>query len=394
MLPDKLFEVLQPVRVMFGQGQLSKLGDVATPLGTRVCLVTMKELVDLGLVQPAIDLLKKSGLDVEVFDGVKPEPTCADVDAAADFIRQSSADLIVAFGGGSVLDFAKALAIRATHPELIWSYVNLSNRPPLPIQPTVLPIIAIPTTSGTGAEVTPYAVLSNPETIQKGTIKSPTLFPKVAIVDPELTQGLPKTMTAATGIDAFAHALESYLNQANRTPFSDLVASEAMRTIVQSLPEVLVRPDDIHLRTNMAWGSLLAGLAITNAGTTVAHALAQPLGARSHLPHSVTVSIFTVPVLRHTWEAALDRFDNLCTVLNPGVGQQLMSRHRAEKTVALVDELLTVTDMNHRLGNFSISPEQTQGIVDDVFSYMSRPLAQHPKQFSREEIQTIIQEAA
>jgi len=394
MLPDKLFEVLQPVRVMFGQGQLQQLGKVATPLGRRVCLVTMKELVQLGLVLPAIDLLTKAGLEVVVFDGVKPEPTCTDVDDAVGPVREAGVDLIVALGGGSVMDFAKALAIRATHLAPIWSYVNLSNRPPLPIEPTVLPIIAIPTTSGTGAEITPYAVMSNQETIQKGTIKSPSIFPKVAIVDPELVRGLPKTMTAATGIDAFAHALESYLNQVNRTPFSDLMATEAMRTIYQSLPQVLTRLDNISLRTDMAWGSLLAGVAIANAGTTVAHALAQPLGARSHLPHSVTVSIFTAPVLRHTWEADVARFGHLCTVLDSRVGQRLTERHRAEKTVGLVEDLLTTTEMNHRLGAYSISEEQTQGIVEDVFSYMSRPLAQHPKQFSREEIQAIIQEAA
>ncbi len=394
MLSDKLFEMLQPVRVLFGQGQLDKLGEVATSLGRRVCVVTMKELVELGLVAPATDILKKAGLEVVIFDGVKPEPTCTDVDGAADTIRESGAELIVALGGGSVMDFAKALAIRATHSEPIWAYVNLSNRPPLPIDPTVLPIIAIPTTSGTGAEVTPYAVMSNPETIQKGTIKSPHIFPKVAIVDPELAQGLPKIMTAATGIDAFAHALESFLNKANRTPFSDMVASEAMRTIYQSLPQVLNQLGNLELRRDMAWGSLLAGVAIANAGTTVAHALAQPLGARSHLPHSVTVSIFTVPVLRHTWDAAIDEFGSLCSVLDPRIGQHLMGHQRAKKTVTLVEDLLAMAEMNHRLGTYSISAEQTQGIVDDVFSYMSRPLAQHPKQFSRQEIQAIIQEAA
>ena len=370
------------------------MGEVVQPLGRRVCLITMKELVNLGLVHQVITPLEKNGLEVIVFDHAQPEPTCADIDAMVLQVRAVQPDVIVAFGGGSVMDVAKAVAIGVTHSEPIWMYVNLSNRPPLPIEPSVLPVIAIPTTAGTGAEVTPYAVLSNEDTIQKGTIKSPYIFPKVAIVDPEITLALPRELTASTGIDAFAHATESYLNQANRTPFSDLVALESIQVISSALPRLMHKLDDLELRRQMAWGSMLAGLAIANAGTTVAHALAQPLGARTHLPHSVTVSIFTVPVLRHTWEADIDRFAQLCMAMDPCAGKGGTRAQQAEQGVILAEKLLLDTGMNHRLRHFSVSEEVKSQVLEDVFSYMNRPLGQHPKQFTREEIRTIIEEAA
>ncbi|MCZ6800157.1 MAG: iron-containing alcohol dehydrogenase [Nitrospirae bacterium] len=393
MIPGKMFEVMQPVRVMFGQGQITKLGEVAKTFGNRICLITMKELVDLGLIEHAIAPLKKQGLEVLIIDQAKPEPTCSDIDELVTQVRAANPNVLVAFGGGSVMDVAKAVAIGVTHPEPIWMYVNLSNRPPLPIGPNVLPVIAIPTTSGTGAEVTPYAVLSNEDSIQKGTIKSPLIFPKIAIIDPEITLSLPRHMTLLTGIDAFAHATESYVNQVNRTPFSDLVASEAINVIYRGLPQLIGKLDSVDLRTQLAWGSMLAGVAIANAGTTVAHALAQPLGAHTHLPHSLTVAIFTLPVLRHTWSADIERFAGLKRCLH-GESMNAGSVHtQAQEAVEMIDSWMEGLELVKSFPAIEKSDDLEERLLGDVLGYMSRPLAQHPKKFSEQELQEIIQEA-
>ena len=387
------FEVNQPVRILFGSGQITRIGEVARQFGRRAYFLTMQELECHGLTEPVKDHLKASGLEVTEFNRVEAEPTCKHIDDVAAEIRDAQPEVLIALGGGSVMDVAKAAAIGVTHAEPVWQYVDLSNRPHLPIDSDVVPVVAVPTTAGTGSEVTPYAVVSNHETIQKGTIKSPFIFPKVAIIDPELTVNLPKELTASTGVDAFAHALESYLNVKRRTAFSDMVAEEAMKIIYQTLPAAVERGQDLNFRARMAWGSMLAGMAIANAGTTVAHALAQPLGARLNLPHSLTVAIFTLPVLRHTWQHDPERFARLAGLLEEKERLDLPLRERAKQIVRIVGSFLSKVGMKRRMRDYDLPNDIPELVTRDVFNYMSRPLKQHPKRFTRQEIREIIDEA-
>jgi len=353
----------------------------------------MPELVALGLVDGAVSSLKEAGLEVVVFDKVKPEPSCTHVDEVAALVRESGAQVLVAFGGGSVMDVAKAAAIAATHPEPTWMYVNLSNRPPLDIEAVTLPVVVVSTTSGTGSEATPYAVMSNDETIQKGTIKSSYIFPRAAIVDPSLTLKLPPRLTAATGVDAFCHALESFINIPNRNAFSIMVASEAMRTLYKSLPAAVANGADLALREEVAWGSTLAGVAIANAGTTVAHGMAQPLGARAHLSHAETVAIFTVPVLRNTWQAATGLFAEIASQLDPQRVLGFSEEAAAEAGVDMVEEFFKEVGMFIKMKEFGVKEDILSDLVGDITGYMSRPLAQHPKVFNAEEVMKILKEA-
>ena len=393
MTYEKALELFQPVKVLFGSGQISGLGMVARPLGSRALLLTMPEMVRLGMADKAMGLLKESGLDALLFDGVESEPTCTHVELVSKLVRDSKAEVLVALGGGSVIDVAKASAIRSTHEEPVWMYANLSNRPPLPVEASTLPVIAVPTTAGTGSEVTPYAVLSNDETVQKGTIKSPYIFPRAAIVDPDLTLGMGQELTSSTGIDAFSHALESYLNIANRTPFSVMVARESMRVLYETLPDVARNGGDIALRAKIAWSSMLAGIAIANAGTTVAHAMAQPLGARAHLPHALTVALFTLPVLHHTWQAATPLFSELASILDPVRAGSMGQAEGAEEAVVMIEELFREVDMYHKISEYGVNEDLLGPLLEDVTGYMSRPLAQHPKIFAADEVRQIINEA-
>lgn len=389
----KEFEIHNPVHVHFGRGKVKQLGEITKDYGKRVFVLTMSDIKKLRLTEDAVSSLKEAGLDVVEYNEVTAEPTCLHVDEVARQVREAKTDIVVAIGGGSVIDVAKAAAICATHSESAWQYVNLSNRPPQPIHSNVLPIIAVPTTAGTGSEVTPYAVLSNDETIQKGTVKSPYIFPKAAILDPELALKLPKNLTAATGADAFTHALESFMNVRFRSPYSFMVANQAMSIIYKTLPELLHNLHDIQLREQMAYGSMLAGLAITHAGTTVAHAMGQPLGARLHLPHSVTVSIFTLPVIWKTWESDIDKFAELASCLNGASLSELAVKEKAKCAVELVDSFFKNIEMDLKIGQYTSDQTIVDALVDDVTSYMSRPLAQHPKHFSDDEVRQIILEA-
>ena len=389
-----LFRAYMPVEILFGPGKVSSLGEASSRFGNRAFVVTMKELIDLGIAERAIESLRKANIDFVLFDKVKSEPKSGDIDSAAEVIRESGCDLVVGLGGGSCIDVAKALAICARHPEPVWEYVNLSNRPPQPItEKDVLPIVAIPTTAGTGSEVTPYAVVTNTETVQKGTIQEPAIFARVAIVDPELTIPLPPRLTAATGVDAFAHALESYINVKKRTPYSDMIAEEALRQITKWLPLAYRDGTNLEARTGMAWGSTLGGMAISQAGTTVVHAIAQPLGARMGLSHSESVAVFLPAVMRHTLPAEQERFARLGEIFSGGTAGKFDVSRTASAAIDSLEQFLDNVGMYLKLSEFGAPEGIDSDLAEDVTSYMSRPLGQHPKSFSKEDIRQIVRDS-
>ncbi len=383
------FNAHMPVKIVFGAGRISSLGEIARLYGKRLFIATMKEIVEMGLLKDGLSSLERSGMDYVLYTDVKPEPKSDDIDSAVDAISDSGCDVVAGVGGGSCIDFAKALAICARHPGKVWSYVNLSNRPPEPVDCSkVLPVIAVPTTAGTGSEVTPYAVVTNTQTVQKGTIKESAIFPAVAIVDPELTLSLPTELTASTGIDALAHAIESYFNASNRTPCSDMIVEESLRWIVRHLPVACRNGNDLRAREGMAWGSTLAGMAISQAGTTVAHAMAQPLGARMGLSHSVSVAVFLLSVMRQTLPEDTGRFARIARIF--GASEDLNEYDLAVKGVDLLERFLEDVGMTPRLSDFGADDGLIDGLVEDVTSYMARPLKQHAKVFAREDLQQIV----
>ncbi len=386
------FNINMPVRVLFGAGRISEFGAEVKGLGKKVFIVTMKEIAELGLLDKALASLKSEGVEYEIFPDVLSDPGSSDIDGVVERLRSSGCDVIAGVGGGSVIDFAKALAICTGHELDVWSYVNLSNRPPAPVnEALVLPVIAVPTTAGTGSEVTPYSVVTNSETVQKGTIKEPSIYPKVAIVDPELTLTLSPELTAVIGVDALAHAVESYFNLPNRAPYSDMIAEESVTYIARYLRRAYADGNDLEARAGMAWGSTLAGIAISQAGTTVVHALAQPLGARMGLSHGVSVSIFFLEVLRHTLPVDSARFARLAVLLGQGGGggDELAL---AGKAVDALAALLAEVNMPPRLSDYGAKVELIDELADDVATYMSRPLKQHPRVFTRDELREIIKD--
>jgi len=387
------FAVQWPGRIIFGAGKLAVLGEEAKALGgERALVVTTQDLVNLGVVERAERILRDAGLTATRLDDVQPDPTCEAVDRAAAAVRAAGVDLLVALGGGSAIDFAKALSAAATHDGPIWEYVTYTGAHARPLGASLLPLIAVPTTAGTGSEVSQGSVLDNPMLEMKAALLSPRMYPRVALVDPELTYTMPPSTTAMTGFDALTHGIESFLNVQRSNPASELFALEAVRRASANLPAVVQNGGDLHARTEMCWAATCGGLAIGLSNAAVAHAMALPLGARLGTPHGLALAALQPVVLDHTWEVQPER----CAVLADAVGATAPGMDVREKARALAVWMHAFVE---RIGLRDIplvrdgAPEAGAAarLADDVFAYMARPVSQYRPVFDHAEIRAMFE---
>jgi len=284
-LPTR-FRFYLPTRIEFGVGTLERVGEEAAKLGRRALIVISRggSMRRTGILEKVQNFLSEHGVTSIIFDEVQPNPIAPTVDEGAQIAREEKCDLVIGLGGGSPIDTAKCIAFMAKSPGKFWDYVQSGSGGRRTPQ-EALPIIAIPTTAGTGTEADPFAVISNPETKEKIGIGFELLFPKVSLVDPQLMLTVPKDQTAYTGMDAFYHALESYLNL-NHQPASDLLALQAIRLIAEYLPRAYENGQDLEARTKLAWASTAAGICETLAGCIGLHALEHPVsGHYPEVPH-------------------------------------------------------------------------------------------------------------
>lgn len=263
-------------RILFGGGSVEKIGPEAQLLkAKKVLIVTDPGIIQSGLLETVEKPLRSAGIPLAIFNGVEPDPRIEVVEKSLELAKRERIDLIIGFGGGSSLDIAKVTSILVTNPGKIEGFFGVDLVP----EPGV-PMILIPTTAGTGSEVTPIAILSDTrEKLKKGVVSS-YLFPEVAIVDPKLTMGLPPAVTASTGMDALTHAVEAYISL-NATDLTDLLALRAMELIAKNLRMAYAHGENLMVRSNMMEGSLLAGMAFANAGVAAVHAFSYPLGESS-----------------------------------------------------------------------------------------------------------------
>lgn len=279
-------------KIICEQGGADRLGEIARSLGiTRLFLVTDVGLVKAGLINGAVASLAAAGVETTVFSDVLADPPEDSVLAAVDSAWAAGIDGVVGFGGGSSLDTAKLVALLACTPQALPEIygIGLARGPRLPL-------IQVPTTAGTGSEVTPISILTTPTHEKKGVV-SPLLYPDVALLDSRLTLGLPPAVTAMTGVDAMVHAIEAFTTRLKKNPLSDALAIKALQLLYANLPAAVTDGKDATVRENMLLGSLFAGMAFANAPVGAVHALAYPLGGHYHLPHGLTNSLVLAPVL-------------------------------------------------------------------------------------------------
>lgn len=279
-------------RIICEQGGADRLGEIAKGLGiSRLFLVTDAGLIKARLIDGALVSLAAVNVQVTVFSEVLADPPEVSVQAAVDAARAAGVDGVVGFGGGSSLDTAKLVALLVRTAQALPDIygIGLARGPRLPL-------IQVPTTAGTGSEVTPISILTTPSQEKKGVV-SPLLYPDVALLDSRLTLGLPPAVTAMTGIDAMVHAIEAFTTRLKKNPLSDALAIKALQLLYPNLPAAVNDGKDATVRENMLLGALFAGMAFANAPVGAVHALAYPLGGHYHLPHGLTNSLVLVPVL-------------------------------------------------------------------------------------------------
>jgi len=283
-----------PTRIIFGRSVRDALPVELAGMGARtILLVTDPGLTQIGLTSQITDPLIREGLAVPTFSAITSNPTSDEVEAGAAIAREIKADTIVALGGGSPIDVAKGIALvlanGGAYADYQWGGKAITRRS--------RPLIAIPTTAGTGSEVSKVAVVSDPANPFKKGVLSPLMFPHVAIVDPELTRTLPVQLTAATGMDAFIHALEAFVGR-RANPFTDQLARSAMRTAWTYLPRACVDGEDMASREQMMLAALWGGMAMDQAGLGLIHALSGPLTTHLHLHHGLANALLLPAVLR------------------------------------------------------------------------------------------------
>lgn len=326
-----MFTFCTPGRIEVGFGSFSRTGELIKSLGGTKPLVVMDAFLaspQIALDRKIIDLLAESGIPAVIYSGIASEPTSSDVAEGIAAAASTGADCIIALGGGSAIDAAKAVAVLAVNPNLAFSDI------PKQTQLKRLPLIAIPTTSGTGSEATRVSVITNSQTGIKENPGHPALVPDVAVLDPQLTITLPPSLTAFTGMDALTHAMEAYVsNKANS--LTELHAYEAMKLVGRWLDKAVTNGEDQEAREKMAMASCLAGIAFSNASTNLAHAGGRALGAVFHVPHGLSVALLLPFVMEFGLEVAEERYAQVAVAL--GADPQLPRGMLARQAVDIVN---------------------------------------------------------
>ncbi|MBL8798380.1 MAG: iron-containing alcohol dehydrogenase [Planctomycetia bacterium] len=359
-----------PPIIHYGAGALEQLGPTARELGLRqVLLVTDPGMVQLGVADKARSQLEAAAVCVVVFDGVQPDPTLANVEAGLTVLRQQGCDGLVAIGGGSPIDCAKAIAVRHTHPEPLPEFAGVEKFP----RPG-LPLIAVPTTAGTGSEVTRVMVITDTDRDVKMMFASRSCLAAAAIVDPVLTLGMPKGLTAAVGVDALTHALEAYVSR-RAQPQTDLLALSAIRLIAHNLRTAYHDGSNLEARSAVMLGAMQAGLAFSNASVALVHGMARPLGACFHLTHGLSIAVLLPAVTEFSQSSAPERYARAAFEM----GQQ--------------DIVGALRHLNRDVGipklrNLNVPAERFESLLDKMAAdaLASGSPANNPRQASAEEI--------
>jgi alcohol dehydrogenase class IV len=299
-----------PRLMRVGAGASSELGLVLSQLGlSRPLIATDRYLADSGRAEKLLSGLDKSKITARLFSGVVPDPTVASIEAGLAFLRAADHDCVVGFGGGSSIDTAKAIAVLAVHGGSISAY----KTPHVQDSPG-LPIVAIPTTAGTGSEATRFTIVTDAMTDEKMLCAGLGYLPTAALIDYEQTLTMPKRLTADTGLDALTHALEAYVSK-RANPFSDGAALQAMRAIAPHLRRAFADPSDRLAREALMLGATWAGIAFSNSSVALIHGMARPIGAHFHVPHGLSIAMLLPVVTAFSAPAVADRYANVACAM-------------------------------------------------------------------------------
>jgi alcohol dehydrogenase class IV len=370
-------------RLIAGAGKSETIADLLPP---GPCLfVSDQQLVQLGLTETARRAIEESGRPIVLFDAVEADPSRATLEAAVAAGREAGVTSVVGFGGGSPMDVAKLAAyLLGSGDDLdsVWG-VDIAKGPRLPL-------VLVPTTAGTGSEATPISVITCEGGV-KLAVNARPLTADWAVLDPQLTVGLPRGVTAATGIDAIVHAIEAYTSARLKNPVSDALAREALRLLTANLLTACTEPQEMAAREAMLLGAHLAGLAFSNAPVAGVHALAYPLGGLHHLPHGVTNALMLRHVLQHNAEAAREHYAELAPIVVPQCEAE-GSQARAAMLIDRLDELVRESGIATRLRDYGIDVAEAPTLAREAMK-QTRLLVNNPGEITEADARRLYEAA-
>src|SRR3982750_2759973 len=382
----KAFTFQAPPNILFEVGASKKLAELVAGYGAkRVLLVTDKGVRNAGLTRNAEAGLVAGGCELTIFEDVEGDPPSYIIERAVALCRDKDIELVASVGGGTALDTAKRVAYLAKTADRLDDIYGVGLA-----KGERLPLLLAPTTAGTGSEGTPIAIVTTPTTEKKGVV-SPRLLPDWAILDPELTLGLPAHVTAATGIDAMVHAIEAYTSRHKKNPISDQLARQALALLSANIREVCANGSNLEARGNMLLGSMLAGMAFANAPVAAVHALAYPIGAIFHVPHGLSNALVLMGVLRFNLPEAQALYAELAPILDP----QAHGLPAAERAQAFVDALAAICrdcKVPASLAEVGVREADLPRLAEDAMK-QTRLLVNNPREVTYEDAYTIYSEA-
>lgn len=371
--------------ILVQRGGSTQLAKITREQGaSNVLIVTDPGVLAAGLLEKSLPQFKQLNIPVHIFSKVQADPPVSIIEIAVKVAQEHKADCIVGFGGGSSMDVAKLVALLSLGKEALADIYGISNA-----KGPRLPLILVPTTAGTGSEVTKSSVVTVSESEKKGVL-SPHLLPDVALLDAELTLGLPAHVTAATGIDAMVHAIEAFTTKHLKNPMADCLAKEALRLLSNNLHRAVFVGGDIEARENMLLGACLGGMAFTNAPVAGVHALAYPIGARFHVQHGLSNSLVLAPVMRFNLEVAHVMYADLGQIIRPGLQGSTMKQ--ASQLVDYLGSLAGELGLPTRLRDVGIAEKDIDQLAIDAM-LQTRLLMNSPREIKLEDAAAIYREA-
>ena len=335
----------------------------------KALVVTDAMLVQCGVAEKIENVLKDGGISYEIDDEVKPNPTIDNVHTGLDKLKASGADFIIAVGGGSVIDTAKAVAVIANNPDnydvVSLEGVDKSKNPPMPI-------IAVPTTAGTGSETTMDYVITNTEQKRKMACMDSMVVPVVAILDTDIMASLPLKMTAATAMDALTHAVESYLSK-GAFDFSEMLSLKAVSLISANFLKVIKNLNDLEARKALAMAQYMAGMSFTNVGLGIVHSMAHPLSAFYDVPHGVANALILPYVLKFNSVACEDKMITLAKAFDPEFDERYGSEAATERCVELINTFNSVAGLPHKLKEINVNKEDIDALAGEALNDAATP---------------------
>ena len=379
------FQHYIPTRIIFGVGSVEKIGQETKIFGNKALIVTgQKSAETTGLLGKCKSLLKREGIKIKIYRGISTNPTPEMIAKGSEIVRTFEPDVIITLGGGSVHDTAKAISLMATHEGSIEEYILTGKRGIMGIKNIVIPIITIPTISGTGAEISPASLVRI--NFRKEIVVSPYLFPKLSLIDPSVMTSAPPKLTAQVGFDAFIQGLEAYVSK-NAQPFSDMFALSAMKHTIKYLPIAVRKPNDVEARSYIALAAIESVFAIAQAGVGAIHALSDPLSGRYNIHHGLALAMLAPKVIMVNLESNVEKYAKISELF--GVDIKAHSHEKATKELpSKIQSFLADIGLDTlpKLGDLGVTEKDLENMV---FESRNPDMSTNPKELSDEEILSI-----